>query len=129
MNTSHYPDLELCKILIEAVFPKTELCWYEWKNDKYNWKIPVWIDFPRSTESFNEYVCPSIAELLDELPKLILEDRYFLNIEMDYWGTWIIVYQNCYCWDKCFDAIKWENLPNALAEMWLWLKENNYLTK
>lgn len=69
MNTSHYPSLELCERLTEAGFKETEFLYAEcqiigntrnpmitnkaWSND--------WIYFR----------CPSIAELLDEIPKSI----------------------------------------------------------
>ncbi len=104
MNTKHFPDIELCKRLTEAKFPKTE----RWRRDD--------IIFYSYEES--DYVCPSIAELLDKLPCLT-------------WYAWIAIeklttdYVVSYRINSNHDAqrIVNESLPNALAEMWLWLKK------
>ena len=107
MNPLHYPSIELCKKLTEAGFPETE-----YKPTQY------------LNSEFNEYVCPSVMELLDEMPKYVK----WIPLQVDYWtGQWT------YC-THCYVKYSWLNytwldLPNALAEMWLWLKENNYLTK
>ena len=76
-----------------------------------------------------EYVCPSISELLDEMPKAI-EGRdlywelFISRLFISYLaGTTSVEYvyliNNTHC-------VEWK-LPDALAEMWIWLKENNYL--
>ena len=54
MNPLHYPSIELCKKLTEAGFPETE-----YKPTQY------------LNSEFNEYVCPSVMELLDEMPKYV----------------------------------------------------------
>lgn len=113
MNQNHYPSLELCKKLTEARFPKTEKCFNdnEIRND---------FDYTRDAE-YN--VCPSIAELLDEMPERIK------------WWEFQMWKKECwYFKDDATDNVHYpvivfnkRSLPNALAEMWLWLKENNYL--
>ena len=116
MNTSHYLSLELCKRLTEAGFPETEenCLWYEGEDRLYTLE---------EMERLQKYACPSIAELLDELPeKIFYQPKWkwndaFLCITKDevwYYGEWHS------------QIVHWTP-PNALAEMWLWLKENNYL--
>lgn len=105
MNTSHYPSLELCKKLTEIGFPETE-----YKPTQY------------LNSEFNEYVCPSVMEMLDVMPRTI-EKNMFLECNHRY--VW---YVNRY-YDTSVHEICWSDktLPNALAEMILWLKENNYI--
>lgn len=69
--------------------------------------------------------CPSVMELLDEMPIIINDDKQLylvkhedLNYSVKYWSK---------NWGS--DFWTFNTLPNALAEMWLWLKEYNYLTK
>jgi hypothetical protein len=153
MNTSHYPSLELCRKLTEAGFPETQLWIFDtrksWK--KYNcpyvseyeepkfipfWNIKIWeseleiTDFKNNPSAgYNEslpLVCPSVMELLDEMPHYITTDQneYELNIRMN-WDSILVMYV---AWMGMVSHFYW-TLPNALAEMWIWLKENNYLTK
>ena len=111
MKIEHYPSLELCRNLTEAGFPETE------KFMDYKWNIySEW-------EIYHISVCPSIAELLDELPQYI--DKHCLTINAVGDGRSDVEYFNfndedlmvTFCW----------TLTNALAEMWLWLIENSYL--
>ncbi len=149
MNTNHYPNLELCRKLTEAGFPETQLWIFDtrksWK--KYNcpyvseyeepkfipfWNIKIWeseleiTDFKNNPSAgYNEslpLVCPSVMELLDEIKIPIAMTKrtdWTYNISIN--NPYIRVKMNG-------KRIEW-TLPNALAEMWLWLKENNYLTK
>ena len=148
MNTNHYPNLELCRKLTEAGFPETQLWIFDtrksWK--KYNcpyvseyeepkfipfWNIKIWeseleiTDFKNNPSAgYNEslpLVCPSVMELLDVFPTEI--NWFALKIRQPRKYT---VEYSCNS-DKIFSSV-W-TLPNALAEMWLLLKENNYLTK
>ncbi len=154
MTSLHYPSLELCKKLTEAGFPETQLWIFDtrksWK--KYNcpyvseyeepkfipfWNIKIWeseleiTDFKNNPSAwYNEslpLVCPSVMELLDEIPKDIKwcwativknYSGWYVRFEWEYAPMWM-------AWDRW----QCDSLPNALAEMWLWLKENNYLTK
>lgn len=121
MNTSHYPSLDLCKKLTEAGFPETEKVWakiFQFKKEDLEYDISdrysdmLW-------ECIWDYICPSIAELLDELPEWMIEfERIGKEWKIWYWYE-----------DENPHIIYSINLPNALAEMYLWLKENNYLTK
>ena len=118
MNTSHYPSLGLCNKLTEAGFPTTEL-WIQWNC--WNWSHKYY------RNKRTDFVCPSVMELLDEMPDYIIDDRYTLSI--NYMLMWEIWYTPIYGEDKLLKHFEWDILVNALAEMWLWLKENNYLTK
>ena len=59
MITEHFPSLELCKKLTEAGFPETE-------NGYFTTCCPS--EIAKYLKNHQVYVCPSIAELLDELP-------------------------------------------------------------
>lgn len=157
MNASHYPSLELCKNLTEAGFPDTQYwyvnfdidSWYPYGRDdheedfylksefhisgrKYDKgrKDDVWIsDLTKRKDQIKEddsirYVCPSIMELLDSIPNKIksskLQWHYLSMLNSFDWG--IVV---CY-WTLI--KVRKDTLPNALAEMWIWLKENKYLS-
>lgn len=132
MNTLHYPSLELCKKLTEISFPKTE----NYIDDK--WYIS---DFKET------YVCPSVMEMLDVIPEnLFLKEKktdefypyYPLYITYSDSGKKVeyrsIVYSyrdsvkmDCMLQNHCL--VKFEDkLPNALAEMVLWLNENKYIS-
>ena len=131
MNPLHYPSLELCKKLTEAWFPETKYFWW-WNHDTCKYDI---------MESYCEdyqWVCPSVMELLDEMPKeiflnelkyslTILSDNNWKYAGRDYVTQYWVRYETIHL--KILKNIHWWNLPNALSEMWLWLKENNYLTK
>ncbi len=125
MTSLHYPSLELCKKLTEAGFPRTEYQ-YEQNNNKRSqafWDIKFWNNWYSYTDNnwLLEAVCPSVMELLDVFPTEI--NWFALKIRQPRKYT---VEYSCNS-DKIFSSV-W-TLPNALAEMWLWLKENNYLTK
>lgn len=111
MNSSHYPNIELCRKLTEAGFPEETSCHFR-RNNSYIYEHTFW---PWNDES---YVCPSVMELLDEMPK---------RIQIKNW--WLYYYVSIddveYPWLD-YDE---ENLPNALAEMYLFLKENWYIWK
>lgn len=138
MNPSHYPSLELCKKLTENWFPETEM--------EYTEFYPIWnfeekeiVDFKKwdfhiMGSDFSEwswYKCPSIAELLDELPDdKIYKDKYSIY--------WLEIYKNIVQYANHSTDIDAEpiilqryewTIPNALAEIWLWLKENDLLPK
>lgn len=114
MNTSHYPSLELCKKLTEIgfttandsdiSFPITEMSYHNGRiiKNEYTefWAIKNW------------FSCPSVMEMLDVMPLGAFKITYALN--------WTIRH------DSDFVTV-WE-LPNALAEMILWLHENNYIS-
>lgn len=119
MNTTHYPSLELCKKLTEIGFPDTLLSNGSW-----------WIDsIPYSTYAkweTSRTVCPSVMEMLDVMPELLniqsLDERFpnsYLDISLRSW-YWTVLYWWRWTEDK--------QLPNALAEMVLWLVENNYIS-
>jgi len=115
MKQEHYPSFELCKKLTEA--------WFRWTERIINddWKF----DYP----DCDAFACPSVMELLDELPERIDKWQYYYlftewlkDVTIYYW------YNTEFDWVEILEwtLITWL-LPNALAEMWLWCKENNYL--
>ncbi len=122
MKQEHYTSFELCKKLTEAWFPWTERI----INDDGKFDYP----------DCDMFACPSVMELLDELPADIIEN-YRLYVkkcsaksiykEND---EYIVYYRNTESGEQKWGSY-WgfcdELLPNALAEMWLWCKENNYL--
>lgn len=82
MNPLDYPSLELCKRLTEAGFPETQMeriqnsFFKDWLSMTYKARNEMFD--PRCFENLCEtsdfkrhYVCPSIAELLRELPPFI----------------------------------------------------------
>ncbi len=117
MKTEHYPSLELCKKLTEIGFPTT----FQHIGDS-GWtviwcgEIPEWM-----------YVSPSVMEMLDVMPDTIAQEyllNFWKNNDSQYWVQYEEVNGHSIweCW-------KWfSNLPNALAEMILWLHENKYIT-
>lgn len=117
MNSNHYPNLELCKKLKEIGFPETELYYDSHAINKVDW---YWI-----TTDW-EYPCPSVMEMLDVMPNCIKNNwGYPLKISRTKWGTFIVAYQD---WKFLLRDFIWDNLPNALASMLIWLVENKYLT-
>lgn len=73
-----------------------------------------------------DYVCPSIMEMLDVMPKSIetedLEYYLFYDFNDDK-----VYYTSDNCWSCETDILLesfWENPQNALAEMILWLVDN-----
>lgn len=123
MNSIDYPYLDFCKKMTELWFIITER--YTKENNEFyrydqliseeNTKLPEWM-----------FVRPSIAELLNELPKSLVRkskaDTWTYSIYISHDDVeYTVSYQNIY-------FTQW-TLPNALAEMWIWLKQNDYLTK
>lgn len=120
MNESHYPSLELCKKLKEIGFPDTEYSYVQdldWKDFIYKYK-----DYGR-----DEYtsVCPSVMEMLDVIPYHIQFDWMGANVHFTKRGDG--EYISYYSWKSSYYKGK-NTLPNALAEMIIWLYENKHLT-
>lgn len=120
MNTSHYPSLELCKKLTAIGFPKTK----EYAVD-YHW------DFVED----DNLVCPSVMEMLDVMPKDIhvLHNKYTWNIT-PYWFTYAPNQSHStneipfFATNISDDSDCLSIDPNSLAQMILWLYENNYIS-
>lgn len=117
MNPLHYPSLEPCKKLTEAGFPDTELSNGSW-----------WIDsIPYSTYAKWETtrtVCPSVMELIDKLPTKHYDQDAELSLHMLRDNICRVWYMHMwwYIWMYFHGTV-----PNALTEMWLYLKNNNSL--
>lgn len=123
MKTEHFPSLDLCKKLTEIWFPETHYLyladwtyvrdWFIWTTDEKN----LW---------FNA-VCPSVMEMLDEIPIEIKKDDIWYMLVV--WGNWCVQYypDNFNSFHIPLADFRW-NIPNALAEMILWLHKNNYIS-
>lgn len=139
MNPIHYPSLELCKKLTEIGFPTTFQ--HRWENEStviWCWEIPEWF-----------YVSPSVMEMLDVMPKEIPYTIKVSRVEVPVHRNLVIGKNTLSGWYYCkyvygtmygrltdnkivqfmntAKHINW-TLPNALAEMILWLVENNYIS-
>lgn len=159
MNSQHYPSLELCKKL-----PK-DICnsWFWYAECQWLWvqHDPVFIskeEFYSTTKSkWNEWIdlnwifieCPSIAEMLDFMPKEIPFSVNIHGVDIPVWRNLVIGKNTTEWWFYCkyvygtmhgklsdnqiiydmnTEIHKNWTLPNALAEMILWLHDNKYLT-
>ena len=139
MNPLHYPSLELCKKLTEIGFPKT-FCWYTNARPCYDDEEDAMIvekkpfimgyDFIPTEYWAERYACPSVMEMLDVIPRVHPEDEWIYNfIQRCYQGqnvfqTWYV--PNYHRADNICEFY-W-TLPDALAEMILWLVENKHLS-
>ena len=139
MINLHYPSLELCKKLTEELFPNnTEhydwAFYYDYPNGRNfisDWN-PVWLP----ENPYQQYLCPSVMELLDELPKKFEYKYKFYHLFIVYEWEWAvnIEYKDS---DEYGILIIWKDgsyrfgitEANWLAEMWLWLKQNDLLPK
>lgn len=121
---NHVVSLEIAKQLKEAGWDKkTTFCWLEiddewildlYANDKYNDVYTSIIPAPLATE------------ILEELP-----DKITLNTRTHWlWIGKMKGYEMSYTTHDDGDmpiAVDDESLPDALAKMWLYLKQNNLL--
>lgn len=124
MNTSHYPSIELCKKLTEIGFPTTfQHTWDSLWTVIWCLEVPEWM-----------YVCPSVMEMLDVMPKSFVYEHklfkraYELEIKWNNYASKYMVEYYCFVNRECLINYT-DNLPNALASMILWLHENSYLPK
>lgn len=130
MNAKHFPDLELCKKLDAHSFPETyaRMETSDWNRHKI-WDIVIWED-----THWWWLICPSVMELLDEMPRNLQKMdwsvakthiKYTLGLH-DTSEVYRIYYAS---YNKTLIYIQNRSLPNALAEMYLFLKENWYIWK
>ena len=140
MIEKYVVSLDLAKKLKEAGYPQKGGGWY-WYSSIENalWRL-MFLDefdgeFNQDIETFLK--APLAEEILEELPKMIYWKPavgnlnitgYRLTIKKDTFetGCYHVGYKN-------IDRIVWagnfrdNKLSNALARLWLWLKENGYL--
>jgi len=124
MKTSHYPSLELCKKLTEIGFPETYSRWYWNCENSYS----IWAQHPRPKDwEHPEIPCPSVMEMLDVIPDNIHIWQHQYSWRMSPYSLAYIPNQSHEQWDSLIIPItQW--IPNALAEMILWLHENKYIS-
>jgi hypothetical protein len=126
MITSHYPSFKLCKKLTEIGFPATEL--FYTASTKY-WRRKSFIsDWENNQPFFKNYKCPSVMEMLDVMPEYINSDSCLTisKHSCSYENT-TIMHENSYIWST-FIVSHSHNLPDAIAEMIIWLYEHKYIT-
>lgn len=117
-NPLHYPDLDRCRELTKLGFPRTAFAWSISKTkilvDNWEGRRP-------------NILCPSVSEMLDVIPDTLHDDwqlHIWKNNDSQYW----VVFEEVN-WDCLKTPWTWfETLPNALADLIIWLVENNYLT-
>jgi hypothetical protein len=145
-------SLELAKELKEAGYPQESLFYFnfrdvygeDWEDDAMA-ENPDYFDEPESLSDFKKddeksVSAPTASELLEQLPVLI-------SVNSTFQGNWFIcsLHENCPAYGKIKheeiiddDGNKdWftlrstgaDSAVNALAKMWLYLKQNNLLTK
>lgn len=132
------PNLTLCKKLKRAGYPQAKAGCF-WIKEANKWIIREVQGnikaFLREFEEAMEVVkAPTIAELLKSLPTSIRDKRGmrgFLTIEAPGPKVWIVSYdfviedpgEYPYALKGSVSAVSDRNLPNALAKMYLALKE------
>ncbi len=116
---NHVPNIELCKKLKELGYGlETE---YSYCPRYWNDRVRRMWASKRDTKDLKEpdkhvYPAPLATELLEELPE---ESKEGLKYKSDIKK-----------WDqptRYESIVADESLPNALAKMWIYLKENNLL--
>lgn len=144
MNTNHFPSLELCKKLHSIWMQWTWEYWFaEWQWINFDSYFLEKTEFT-SKESFYDLwkrkaewgkwmnlgwifiEAYSVMEMLDAAKsKNLWDDKYFFyEINNPIWNQIKII-----DWDeKKIHFIISDTLPNALAEMVIWLVENNYIS-
>lgn len=126
-------SLELSRKIKELGFPQDSLWrWVIYKRVKFTRLKQHYFDSEFNEEKW--YSAPTVAELLELMPKTIeLENNPFsYGINITTFGKkWIITYES--------DALRIDSVPedyhsekdvninNALAKMWIYLKENKLI--
>ena len=79
------------------------------------WVVTKWV-----------YVCPSVMEMLEHIRTIEGENNHEYNIRITYVMQWKYHVEYDYSfWPKFWFQ---DTLPNALAEMILWLHKNDYIS-
>lgn len=118
-NPLHYPTLDRCKKLTELGFPETINGW--WRN--YWSRINPDVRIHHEKYHFWKWrplVLPSVIEMMDLIPKDIFYDIFPYQEKQEYFVEIIS--------STCFKSISSDTIPNALADMIIWLVENDYLS-
>lgn len=115
--------LEMAKFLKKNKYPqKTGRIW-----------LVAGLEPPKLTYGDNDlynFPAPSVGELLDKLPigigRLDVENYYTLVCGTDS-GFWYVAYQHIDDGKENLCMAKSISLADSLGEIWVWLKDNNYL--
>lgn len=127
MNTIHHPDQERCKKLTEIGFPDTDYSLHT--NRTFSEMVEI---LPNPYKHYKGiewvYVCPSVMELLDVIPKTY-KGWYFFEMYHNSCRIKRIDPNSPTWWDVMYNAWeKWQSLPNALCDLIFWLYDNKYIT-
>lgn len=115
---NHVPDIERCKRLREMGFPQhTE---FAWSVDLGAYKI--YRCYCKNLElPSDSYAAPIVTELLAEIRKAVPStSRTWMEISVIEDGVFVNLIDH-------EDAETYaDTMPNALADLWMWLKERRY---
>jgi len=127
-------SLELSQKLKDAGYPQEGVWWWvpkiNPKDDSVSWGLKR-----KGCPSFSiPVIAPTIAELVDELPAGVYNSQFDYELAIFKNGfdsnsidkRWFVVYEDCITDENRFFQQD-DRLSNALAKMWLYLKENNLL--
>lgn len=127
----HVVSLELAKQLKEAGYPQDRVgfWWTRWSDKWELTMVPNDDDFVAITGgSIERRKAPLASELMIQLPKRFFNPNFkethldFLHVGPELKSGWLVVYDNHNFIEERTET--WdESLPNALAKMWLLLKE------
>lgn len=119
MTPTHYPSLDRCQKLTELGFPHTAMHFEKWCES-----------FTDTESSYDddEYVCPSVMEMLDAMPESIEYRDGEIVTAWRHIGTIWVSYDYDGLAQVKFDYKDSWNLPNAIADLIIWLVENSHLT-
>lgn len=144
MNPLHHPDHERCKKLTEIGFPFGDLHYFNDKIETTDW-LHEWAENHLGVYD-KSFRCPSVMEMLDELYGKEIKYKAKEKHDKDNWIRLRVHIEQADLWyvvmlrgrSKEFGKEmkfwkthcgKWEGwLANAIADLIIWLVENNHLT-
>ena len=132
-------DLEISKQLKESGYPQDSLFYkhsaYDGNGLEKTSTRDILLQHELKEEIWNYWIsAPTAEELLNELPKYINNYEWELTISVNNQNEFIVYYskindngdeEKMYCSGYAITMDK--DLKNALAKMWIYLKENNLL--
>ena len=148
MIEKYVVSLDLAKKLKEAGWKKETVYW--WVKTQHGIRLEairyielypnqsygiIWLDDAGKEEFMPLAPAPLAEEILEELPFKILtkSGEFYLTVETGRNKYYYVGYKQAvrvydYWWeDRWLHFLSAEIFTNALARLWLWLKENGYL--
>lgn len=135
MIESHIPSLENCKKLKEAGYPQDDSYFYWvrvclWEpgqstgnGNPYEWQLKPGPPISLS----DELAAPLASEIAEKLPEAISGVYELAHQKIR--GMWLVAYQRLEEYgEHCVEVeASADTMPNAMSEMYCWLKEKGYL--